>query len=443
MWENSKVGAILLMGGEGRRFGSDLPKQFHRLAGKEIFVHTLEQFLQCPWIDEIVLACHADWIERVQKEVNGRIRVIKGGKTRQESSFLALQRLKGVDVVLIHDAVRPFVSTAILEDNVRGALRWGAVDTCIPSADTLVFAPGKEKIANIPLREELLRGQTPQTFRFEVVWQAHERAVQEGVVNASDDCRLVLALGKEVGVVMGDEHNIKITTELDLFLAEQLFRIKRKRALEGKGSVKGKKYAVIGGFGGIGAAVCSLLEELGAEAVALSRRSGLDLTRPDSIAESLKRVGPIDGLINCAGFLVVKPLALHAPQEIEDLLRVNFTGLVIACQKAQVRKGGHIINLSSSSFSRGRKNYGVYSAAKAAVVNFTQALAEEWPDLKIHAVIPQRTRTTLRSHNFPQEEQASLLSPREVAEAILALLQDDTTTGSLTEVRKHYALQKP
>ena len=126
------------------------------------------------------------------------------------------------DIVAIHDAVRPFVSEDLLKENVARAILHGAADTCIPSADTLVFAPGGERIEAIPKREEYLRGQTPQTFRFDWICEAHKEAIREGISNASDDCRLVLRRGLPIYVVRGSEGNIKITTEFDLMLAEIL-----------------------------------------------------------------------------------------------------------------------------------------------------------------------------------------------------------------------------
>ena len=437
MLNNFRIGAVLLMGGEGRRFGNELPKQFHRLAGKPVFIHTLEVFLQAEWIDDIILVCHPDWIHFVQDTIEKKIRIVAGGATRQDSS---LKGLKGFQipphVVLIHDAVRPFVTQKILEGNAKEALRWGAVDTCIPSTDTLVHAPEEQTIREIPLRDHFLRGQTPQSFQYDLILQAHEEAAKQKITNASDDCRLVLRLGKTVKVVAGDEHNIKITTELDLFLAEQLFRLRKKTVPNLLGSIEGKRFAVLGGSGGIGSSVCKLLEKEGAKAISLSRRTGLDLTKPLSIVQAFQEIGEIDGLINCAGALLVKPLELHSILEIETLLQVNFTGLVIACQQAKIRSGGHIINLASSSFTRGRKNYGIYSSSKAAVINFTQALAEEKPELRVHAVIPQRTKTPMRSENFPGEDTSSLLDPKEIAQTILCLLKDPLGTGSLVEVKK-------
>jgi len=228
MLNGNRIGGILLMGGEGRRFGSPIPKQFHLLAGTRVYLYALETFLAANFFDEILLVCHPDWREEIQERALPPIaRVILGGGTRQQSSYLGLKGfLEKPDIVLIHDAVRPFVTESILRENVERAIVCGAVDTCIPSADTLVQAPqahvGHRLISNIPNREEYLRGQTPQTFRMEWIIRAHEQAIAEGIENASDDCRLVLQAGMPIQVVKGSEENLKITSELDLFIAEQL-----------------------------------------------------------------------------------------------------------------------------------------------------------------------------------------------------------------------------
>ena len=223
MYQGHRIGAILLMGGEGRRFGGETPKQFLLLGEKRVYLHTLEAFIRTEIFDEILLVCRSDWLNAVSEEAPG-FRIVLGGATRQESSYLGLQSFAAAppEIVAIHDAVRPFASEEILKENVSQALLHGAVDTCIPSSDTLVFAPGGEKIESIPKREEYLRGQTPQTFRYEWIWKAHRAALQEGISNSSDDCRLVLRSGRPVHVVRGSEANIKITTEFDLMLAKRL-----------------------------------------------------------------------------------------------------------------------------------------------------------------------------------------------------------------------------
>ncbi len=144
------INAILLMGGKGTRFKSALPKQFHLLAGKKIYIHTLERFLACELFDQIILVVPLEWKSEVEDELKSfpqdKIRVIAGGETRQDSSYLGLQACpKETQFVVIHDAVRPFVSEKILRENVHACQLYGAVDTCIPSADTIVHSKNSKR----------------------------------------------------------------------------------------------------------------------------------------------------------------------------------------------------------------------------------------------------------------------------------------------------------
>lgn len=217
MYLGKRIGAILLMGGEGSRFGGDLPKQFLDLGGKKVFSHALDTMKSSELFNEIILVCHPRWLFDYEG-------VVAGGRTRQESSRLGLKAFQSrPDIVLIHDAVRPFVCERILSENIEAAIAHGAVDTCIPTADTLVHAPMEKTITSIPNRKEYMRGQTPQTFRMDWILQAHESALKAGVENASDDCQLILRLGLPVHIVTGEERNIKITSEFDLIIAEQIY----------------------------------------------------------------------------------------------------------------------------------------------------------------------------------------------------------------------------
>jgi 2-C-methyl-D-erythritol 4-phosphate cytidylyltransferase len=223
MLQENRVAALILMGGSGERFGSDVPKQFHPLMGLPLYLHTLDVFLSCPLVDSIALVCHPDFLKEIRAQVPSNIQLIAGGPTRQSSSYLGLKHLTPrPDLVLIHDAVRPFVSHKILRDNIEAALIYGAVDTCIPSADTLVLAPSGHKIASIPTRSHYLRGQTPQTFRYEQILAAHEFALKQGRENASDDCSIAIEAGFDVFVVPGSEQNLKITSSFDLVVGECL-----------------------------------------------------------------------------------------------------------------------------------------------------------------------------------------------------------------------------
>jgi len=445
-----RVAALLLMGGSGIRFGSSLPKQFHRLAGKKIYLHTLEAFLSSGFFEEIILSCHQGWIAEVEQDLaplqNPAIRVVAGGTTRQESSYLGLLACSPrIDIVVIHDAVRPFVSREIIEKNIEAALRFQAANTCIPSSDTIVHSVEGNKINSIPTRSEYLRGQTPQSFSLPLILAAHREAAEKKQLHFSDDCRLLVEKGHSVPIVSGSEDNIKITTELDIFLAEQIFRM-RKQPLHGNdcaGSLEGKRFAVVGGTGGIGKWICLLLEEERALPIAIARNThhfSCDLTKKSTIRQAFTKIfdlyGPLDGVINAAGFLMLKPFDKLKIREMEELLAVNFTGLLHVCKAAKIKSGGHIVNIASSSFSRGRKHYGIYSSSKAAVVNFTQSLAEERPDLRVNVLVPQRTNTSMRLSNFPAEKSEELLSPRKVAESVIHLLKNQSLSGAIIEVRQ-------
>src|SRR5579863_2890271 len=128
MLNGHRIGGLLLMGGQGLRFGSDTPKQFHRLSGKPVYRVTLEAFLSAGFFDEIVISCHPGWLSLVREELASMkipipIQVVSGGNTRQESSAKGLRSFQTPpDIVLIHDAVRPFVSSAILKNNALLAI---------------------------------------------------------------------------------------------------------------------------------------------------------------------------------------------------------------------------------------------------------------------------------------------------------------------------------
>lgn len=216
--------ALILMGGEGKRLGSALPKQFHLLGSLKVYQHTLQTFRQSQLFQEIILVCHPDWIESVLEETSQfpEVKVIPGGGTRQASSWEGLKACNPTcQYVMIHDAVRPFVSLEILHSNAEAVLKHDAVDTVIPSADTLITTEDDTTIDSIPPRHHFRRGQTPQTFAYRLICQAHEKST---TTNATDDCRLVIDLGAPVHLVEGADENLKITTEWDLSIAEHFLR---------------------------------------------------------------------------------------------------------------------------------------------------------------------------------------------------------------------------
>lgn len=434
--------AVLLMAGVGSRFGDRLPKQYHQLSGQKVYLHTLKTFYTSNLFQEIILACHPSFLSLVKEEIKPfkNIKVIEGGKTRQESSYRSLLACsKTCDYVVIHDAARPLVCLEILQENVKQVQIHKAIDTCIPTTDTLVQSKDQTTIDEIPVREHFLRGQTPQSFAYPLIRKAHEANPDQ---NASDDCMLVSQLSHKISIVKGSEKNIKITTNLDLYLAEHILRTSLLKKSSTKQSLNKRIYAVTGSSGGMGEAICDHLEKSGAFVVRIHRKSKehpIDFLDQASIKNGFSKIfklyGKLDGLINTAGILYKNPLDNLSIQEIETMLHVNLTGLILSCKFAKIKSQGHIINIASSSYFRGRKEYGVYSSTKAAVVNFTQSLAEENTDLFINVLAPQRTNTKMRRENFPEEDPKDLLSPDLIGKTVIDLLQNTSLTGSVIEVR--------
>jgi len=446
----NKISVLILMGGKGERFGSSKPKQLHQLSGKPVFIHTLEAFLKADLFHEIILVCPEEWIQEVRSHLEKKpsstpIKIVSGGETRRSSSYLGLQAtdLQTTHVV-IHDAVRPFVSQRILKENVRFAIDFGAVDTCIPSADTIVHSTDGSTISSIPERSQYLRGQTPQSFKLDLIKEAHEKALQDGFTHPTDDCSLVTRLQKPIHIVMGEESNIKITTELDLYIAEQILRLPEEITPSyHQTSLIGKVFAVAGGTGGIGSAIIQALEEKGARVLSVSRTAKefiADLSDPSQVERVFNEIhetyGPIDGLVNSVGALKLQAFHTLSAKSIEDLISVNLSSLIFCCRYAKIKMGGHILNIASSSYSKGRKNYAVYSATKAAVVNFTQGLSEEMPHHFVNVLAPQRTLTPLRLLHFPEDSVDMLMPVSQVAQTALEVLSSGTLTGTIIEVRK-------
>lgn len=229
--------AIILAGGKGTRMGMvDQPKQFIDIYGKPIVVHTLEAFDIHENIDAIAVVCLKEWHDDIRiwtrkYELNKVKWIVEGGETRQESVFNGLKaiasEITSEDIVVIHDAARPLISHRIITDNIEAATKHGAVDTVIPASDTIIQSKDNETIASIPIRSELYLGQTPQSFKYSIIWEAHKNANEETLQYATDDCRLVLSYGKDVHLVNGDKLNFKITTMEDLLLLKSIVKMSK------------------------------------------------------------------------------------------------------------------------------------------------------------------------------------------------------------------------
>jgi len=204
-------------------------KQFFELQGTPILIHTLRKFDDCDAVSEIVVALRANekaGFEALLAREHCRkpIRVVEGGEHRQDSVANALRSLNAADddIVLIHDAVRPFVDQETILGVIEGVEKYGAAIAGIPAIDTVKqvdrTADGAVVIATVP-REKMVLAQTPQGFRFALVREAFDEALADGFVG-TDEASLIERSGGTVHVVMGSPRNIKITTPADLDLAE-------------------------------------------------------------------------------------------------------------------------------------------------------------------------------------------------------------------------------
>jgi 2-C-methyl-D-erythritol 4-phosphate cytidylyltransferase len=237
----NKIVAILPAAGLGTRMGAGAPKQFLELDGVPILILTLRRIASCPLVTSIIVATRADEIPRleslIQKEKFAQpVHVVKGGDTRQESVGHALQSVPSdTDLILVHDAVRPFVTVDQITRVIEEARRCKAAILGIPAMDTVKEvkrASLPEDVALITAtvpRERVVLAQTPQVFDAKLLKEAFARAAADGV-NASDEAGLIEMLGHDVHVVVGSERNIKITKPSDMDLARFYLQSEQKKS---------------------------------------------------------------------------------------------------------------------------------------------------------------------------------------------------------------------
>ncbi|MEP7270408.1 MAG: 2-C-methyl-D-erythritol 4-phosphate cytidylyltransferase [Acidobacteriota bacterium] len=222
--------AIIPAAGSGTRFGGGVPKQFVEIAGAPVLIHTIRRFESCPDIDLVCVALAADRVDEFEARIKGfnlkkPVRLVRGGSVRSESIRNALAAVKDLspEIVAIHDAVRPFVTSEMISKVVRKAASIGAAIVAQVSTDTIKEVD-HEIIVQTLDRRRIFRAQTPQAFRYELLCRANSDAFlsQLSAESLTDDAMLVERLGAPVAIVEGSESNIKITTAEDLSLAEHI-----------------------------------------------------------------------------------------------------------------------------------------------------------------------------------------------------------------------------
>ncbi|MFY9263631.1 MAG: 2-C-methyl-D-erythritol 4-phosphate cytidylyltransferase [Actinomycetaceae bacterium] len=226
--------AAILAGGTGSRMKlANMPKQFLDLGDKPVILHTIEKFLLVPEFDGVYVGVHPDWVdytrELLEREgLDERVVVIAGGANRNGTIANILQTINeeyGADpenIIVTHDAVRPFVSLSIISENIKAAQEYGACDTVIPATDTIVNSVDANMITEIPDRSQLYQGQTPQSFKIGLLEDSFARLSDREKERIPDACKALVLAGYPVKLVDGAPENIKLTTVMDYRIAQAL-----------------------------------------------------------------------------------------------------------------------------------------------------------------------------------------------------------------------------
>ncbi len=226
----------ILAGGSGTRLGhTEQPKQFLKLGRKPVFIHTLEKFLINNAIEHHFVGVPGAWLnyarEVIDKSIDGslacKLSLVEGGVTRNETIIKIIEAIEDKygahnNILITHDSVRPFVNTKTINDNIRFGKTEVAVDTVIPAVDTIIQSIDGQSIIDIPTRAEMYRGQTPQTFLTETFKKLYCQLDDAQKELLSDAIKVFTLAGVDVKIVLGDERNIKITTQHDFQLARFL-----------------------------------------------------------------------------------------------------------------------------------------------------------------------------------------------------------------------------
>ena len=218
-----KCGAVIVAAGNASRMGG-IDKVMAELKGEPMIARTVRTFQECDAISEIVIVTREDLIIPITnlcREMPKVKAVVRGGKSRQESVGLGLNALSDkVKLAAVHDGARPLITWEVIDRTVRAANTYGAAAPAIPVKDTIKVVEGRV-VKNTPDRSTLFAVQTPQVFDFDLLRGALKKAEADGAA-VTDDCSAVELMGMSVKIVEGDEHNIKVTTPMDLKIAEML-----------------------------------------------------------------------------------------------------------------------------------------------------------------------------------------------------------------------------
>lgn len=225
--EKIKTSVIIPAAGQGTRMNAPINKQYLTLRGKPILSYTLDVFERCSLVDEIILVINKNEFKICRQQVlnphsYSKIKLVEGGSTRQKSVYEGLKKVSPqTDIVLVHDGARPLIKEDIIVQSIYETIQHKATIVAVPAKNTIKVVEKDGFVEYTPNRDFLFEIQTPQTFTYDLLLDAHEKAIQEDV-EGTDDAFLVERMCVPVKIVRGHYNNIKITTPEDLIIAESL-----------------------------------------------------------------------------------------------------------------------------------------------------------------------------------------------------------------------------
>ncbi|MEE6699954.1 IspD/TarI family cytidylyltransferase [Limosilactobacillus fermentum] len=237
--------ALIFAGGVGNRMhNGTMPKQFLELDGKAIIIYTLEKFENCPEITDIVVVCVSGWEDYLKKlirkdEISKVRTVVSGGKNPQESQFKGLEAIRKEispqdnAIVLIHDGVRPLVDDKTILKNIESVKKYGSAITVTPAIETIISEDDNQHISKVAKRSDYSMGKAPQSYYFNEVIVAYEKAFTDGKTEYVDSASLMYDQGKTLTTVEGSTNNIKITTPVDYYVFKGIKEAQRQENIFG------------------------------------------------------------------------------------------------------------------------------------------------------------------------------------------------------------------
>ena len=224
--------AGILAGGTGNRMGNyTIPKQFLLIADRPIIAHVIDKFIVHSGIDKVIVGVNENWHqymtdiqEKYYREVD-KLVIVPGGSDRNGTISAIVEKTKEIsgapeDILVTHDAVRPFVTLKMISENIDAARKYGVCDTVIPATDTIVYSANGEHITDIPLRNNTYQGQTPQSFSVRLFEEVYSSMSGEELQTVTDACKMFMLKGHKVHLVEGSVSNMKITYPYDYKIAQ-------------------------------------------------------------------------------------------------------------------------------------------------------------------------------------------------------------------------------